>query len=607
MSGFAGIIQLDGAPADAKLAETMTRLAERHGGDTFVVHCQKEFAFGHSLLRITPESATETQPFSKDGNIWILGDVRIDAREELAADLKKANLSAQLSRPDIELVLMAFEVWGDACLDHLLGDFAFVVWDCREKRLFCARDSFGVKPFYYAFNDHAFIFSNNLDSMRAHPLVSDGRNEAFVADFLVFGHNLDERTTFYADIQRLPPSHFLTLGTMGSPQLRKYSRLIFDDRIEYENEEDYCGHFLTLFKRAVKDRLRTDAVGFELSGGMDSTSVAAIAAKLNDGNPLFSAKAITTDSSKIYPQFQDEEASFARTVSDQCGLIHETVEAGSQDDFYSYLDNPQPYAWPFAATTIHFADRTRQHGRVMLSGQGADPIMHSSGVPLLDMIRSNSRTLFLKTFIAEVKARKSLRGLGLRVFFNRDAPRIILPKVPKWLDEEELRLSGSIDRWNQLFNRSGRYPHGCHSELAYDELQMPFWSSLFENYYHDLLHGIDCRHPFFDLRLINFCFAIPPMVKENKGLLRKAMKDLLPDSILQREKAIVIGDMVQTRLHETGTKLFSDLAFSDSLPWIDVAIYRAALERYAKAERPDVFTIVCPLSLHMWTKKRLML
>ena len=131
MSGFAGIIQLDGAPADAQLVETMTRLAERHGGDAFNVHCQKEFSFGHSLLRTTPESATETQPFSKDGNIWILGDVRIDAREELAADLKKANLPAQLSRPDIELVLMAFEAWGDACLDHLLGDFAFVVWNRR--------------------------------------------------------------------------------------------------------------------------------------------------------------------------------------------------------------------------------------------------------------------------------------------------------------------------------------------------------------------------------------------------------------------------------------------------------------------------------------------
>ena len=605
MSGFAGIIQLDDAPTDAQLVETMTRLAERHGGDAFNVHCQKEFAFGHSLLRTTPESATETQPFSIDGNIWILGDVRIDAREELAADLKKANLSAQLSRPDIELVLMAFEAWGEACLDHLLGDFAFVVWNRREKRLFCARDSFGVKPFYYAFNDHSFIFSNNLDSVRAHPMVSDGRNEAFVADFLVFGHNLDESTTYFADIQRLPPSHSLTLGTSAVPQLRKYSQLSFDNRIEYKNEDDYCDHFLTLFKRAVQDRLRNNSVGFELSGGMDSTSVAAVAARLNSSNIHFSAKAITTDSSKVNPQ--DEEASYARVVADQCGLIHETVDAGSKADFYSYLDNSQPYAWPFAATTIRFADRMRSHGRVMLSGQGADPFMHGSGVPLLDAFRSGSPSLLLKTFITKAVARKSLRGHGIRAFFNGDMPRVIFPKVPEWLDREKLDLSGSIDRWMQLFYRPKRYPHGCHSELAYDELHMPFWSSLFENYYHDLLPGIDCRHPFFDLRLINFFFAVPPQVKENKLLLRRAMKDYLPDSVLQRGKANVVGDIVQKRLLEPGTDSFSNLSFSDSSPWINEQVYRAALERYAKAEKLDRFTIVCPLSLRKWTKKTLML
>ena len=602
MSGFAGVIQLDGAPADARLVETMTRLAERHGGDAFNVHCQKEFAFGHSLLRTTPESAAETQPFSMDGNIWILGDVRIDAREELAADLKKANLSAQLSRPDIELVLMAFEAWGDACLDHLLGDFAFVVWNRREKRLFCARDSFGVKPFYYAFNAHSFIFSNNLDSVLAHPMVADGRNEAFVADFLLFGHNLDESTTYYADIRRLPPSHSLTLGTPDEPQLRQYSRLIFDNRIDYKNEDDYCGHFLTLFKQVVQDRLRTDSVGFELSGGMDSTSVAAVAARLNSGNHLFSAKAITTDSSKINPH--DEEAFYARIVSDQCGLIHETIEAGSQADFYSYLDTPQPYAWPFPATTIRFADRMRQHGRVMLSGQGADPFMHGSGVPLLDAFRSGSTSLLLKTLTKEIAARKSLRGHGIRAFFNGDMPRVIFPKVPEWLDREKLDLSGSIDRWMQLFYRPKRYPHGCHAELAYDELHMPFWSSLIENYYHDLLHGIDCRHPFFDLRLINFFFSVPAQVKENKRLLRRAMKDYLPGSILQRGKAVVVGDMVQKTLFELGTDSFSDLSFGDSSPWINEQVYRAALERYANAEKLDRFTIVCPLSLSKWTKKK---
>ena len=605
MSGFAGIIQLDDKPVEAALVERLTRLAERHGGDAFSTHCEMNFGFGHSLLRATTEQANETQPFSLDGNTWITGDVRIDARDELVEGIKSKGGNCHSGQPDIELVLHAYNTWGDECQDHLLGDFAFAIWNRKERSLFCARDSFGVKPFYYARLGQLFVFSNEIGSILSHPAVTDEGNDNAVSDYLAFGYNLDEQTTYFAHVQRLPPSHVLTLKADRSPRLIRYSRLVFDNRIEYENNVEYIDHFLFLFKQAVTDRLRTDSPAFELSGGLDSTSVATLAAYLNRDNPNFSGKAITTDSSKINPL--SEEAEYARAVAVNAGLIHETIDAGLESDFYTYLGTSQPYAWPFAATTLRFADKVRQHGCVLLSGQGADPFFQGSGDYLLDLFRNGSISEFLRIFTGEVIKRKSFRGHGLRAFFQRDKPRIVLQELPSWLEQDALRESGSIERWKELFYSPGRHPRSCRCEFAYDELRMPFWTHLFESYYHDLLIGIDCRHPFFDIRLINYLFAIPPLLKKDKNLLRQAMSGLLPNSVLNRKKTPVYGDIVQERLASQNKLALPDLEFSASSRWVNGEKYSENLRTYANGEKRDRFTIINPLSLQLWIEKRIML
>lgn len=601
MSGFAGIIHLDKKPVDARLSEKLARRTERHGGDAFSVHCDRDFGFGHCLLRTTQQSANETQPFSLDGNVWITGDVRIDAREELIDQLNSKGEKGHAAQPDIELIAHAYRAWGEQCPDHLLGDFAFAAWNQQEQRLFCARDSFGVKPFYYARLGLLFVFSNDIGSILEHPAVTAELNQNAVADYLAFGYNLDEKTTCYANIQRLPPSHVLTLKGESTPRITRYTRLVFDQRIEYQHDEEYAEQFLHLFKQAVQDRLRTNTPAFELSGGMDSTSVATISAELNRDNPGFSGKAITTDSSKM--DSLDEEANHARIVAERAGLDHDTVDAGLESDFYTFLDTAQPYAWPFAATTLRFARMVRQHGCVMLTGQGADPVLRGSGSTLLDSWRSLSPGRFILRLAGDMIQSKTLRGHGLRPVLQRKKPRISLPDLPGWLDHEVLQRNGSIDRWKQLFYSPGRHPAGCQSELAYDELRMPFWSHLFESYYHDLLCGIDCRHPFFDIRLINYLFAIPPLLKQNKSLLRQAMKGVLPDSILSRKKAVVLGDIVQIQLRarQDLTAPGRDLSAGSGL--VNEEIYRGELRQYAAGAQSNSFTILNPLSLQLWTEK----
>ena len=219
MSGIAGVFHLDGRPVDRALIEAMTDSIAFRGPDGQQVWTGGCVAFGHSLLKTTFEAETESQPASMDGQVWITADARIDGRDDLARELGLP--PAALSRPDCELIIHAYARWGEACVEHLLGDFAFAIWDARARKLFCARDHFGIKPFYYAHLGSAFAFSNTLNCVREHPTVSDELNEQAIADFLVFDYNHEIATTTFADIRRLPPAHTLVV-TSGGVVVRRY-------------------------------------------------------------------------------------------------------------------------------------------------------------------------------------------------------------------------------------------------------------------------------------------------------------------------------------------------------------------------------------------------
>ena len=135
-----------------------------------------------------------------------LANARIDGREELIEKLK-GKVALNQSPTDAELILYAYEAWGEDCVKHLIGDFAFAIWDNRSQRLFCARDHFGVKPFFYSCAGNDFIFSDNLNELRRDARVSDALDEIAIGDYLVFGLNQDLSSTTFKDIRRLPQSH----------------------------------------------------------------------------------------------------------------------------------------------------------------------------------------------------------------------------------------------------------------------------------------------------------------------------------------------------------------------------------------------------------------
>src|SRR6267154_195403 len=220
-----------------------------------------------------------TGDWSSDVCLPIFADARIDAREELIAKLKAKCASAgelSLATPDARLILLAYDAWGDACVEHLIGDFSFAIWDAHERRLFCARDQFGVKPFFYAHLGSLVIFSNTLNCIRQHPAVSNRLNDLAIADFLLFDLNQDPATTSFVDVQRLPPAHTLTCER-ERVSVRRYWELSVTTPIHFSRDEEYVERFRELLDLAVADRLRTESAGVLMSGGLDSPTVAASA------------------------------------------------------------------------------------------------------------------------------------------------------------------------------------------------------------------------------------------------------------------------------------------------------------------------------------------
>src|SRR5260370_20693555 len=212
---------------------------------------------GHTMPRTTRESLGERQPASLDGRFWIAADARLDDRVAFIAELQRSGRRVRPDAPDSELLLHAYATWGTPCVEHLRGDFSFAIWDARNKQLFCGRDHFGIKPFYYVQQGDLFLFSNPLNCLRMHSGVSAELNDAAISEFLIIGLNCDKATTSFRDIQRLPPAHSLSISPEGL-KVRRYWTPPTDGRIRYSKPEEDVEQFQSLFQAAVAHRLRHD-------------------------------------------------------------------------------------------------------------------------------------------------------------------------------------------------------------------------------------------------------------------------------------------------------------------------------------------------------------
>ena len=455
MSAIAGIVNVDGAPVDRDLLWT----------DGNVGFAQ--------------------QPFTLDGEVWLIADARIDGAGQF---------------PDDETILRAYEKLGENCVDHLIGDFAFVIWDKRLRRLFCARDHFGVKPFFYARVGNSFIFSNVMNTLRRDSRVSDALNENAVGDYLAFGLNQDLTTTIFRDIQRLPAGHTLSLANRAITTRRYWAPLVKDE-IRFRDPQAYVDRFNELFTAAIKDRLRTERVSISMSGGLDSTTIAVIAREYSAVQGF----------SNVYDQLiPDEERHYSTLAASAIGIPIHHNDADKYGLFEGEMNQPEPFL--ISPLGGQFDDLMRlmaANAPVALTGYDGDALMNEAtgGRPLLRRI-------------------KRIKEKPIRV------------EYPAWIDESFAKRINLEERWCEPASVNSRRPATLRA------LQSRVWAPLFEGYdKHVTQLPLEVRHPFTDVRLVEYLLAIPTKPWcVNKHILRCAMKDRLPAAVVNRPKTSLAGD-----------------------------------------------------------------
>src|SRR5579872_6431713 len=276
MSGMCGVYRRNGAPATGDCVSRMLANLRHRGPDAHAAWHNNSIEFGHVMLYVTPESLSEVLPLVRE-NCAITCDARIDNRRELMQMLASDLDSVQPA--DSELILAAYRQWGQSCVDRLLGDFAFAIWDGARQELFCASDPMGVKSLYYHLTSQAYFFASEVKALVSLPEVPRRLNELRVAEYLVTLFE-DRSGTFYEGILRLPGGHVMVVGREKA-SVRQYWQLDYTRELRLGSDQEYVEGFLDVFTEAVRCRTRSAfPVGSALSGGLDSSSVACVARNL---------------------------------------------------------------------------------------------------------------------------------------------------------------------------------------------------------------------------------------------------------------------------------------------------------------------------------------
>jgi asparagine synthase (glutamine-hydrolysing) len=588
---------------DRALLQALAHFLSYRGPDWRDTWSNGPIGFGHTLLRTTRESQLERQPASLDGQLFITADARIDCREELRIKIAEKNYGTPgRTATDSELILHSYATWGAECVQHLRGDFAFAIWDARKKLLFCARDHFGVKPFYYADLGDLFLFSNTLDCLRQHPEVSGDLNDAAIGDFLLFGLNCDAATTSFRDIRRLPAAHAMTISSEGL-RLQRYWSPPTDGRIRYQRAEDYVEHFQILLQGAVADRMTPDRTGIWLSGGLDSGTIAATARELSGrAGGAQDLRAYTVVYESLFP---DEEGAFARQTADFLGMPIQFIPMDGVQPFERWddpsLNIPEPVDNPCFAGLFDQYRTVSKGCRVVLTGEGNDSLMHFQMWPYIqDMARNREwQKLFAET-LRYARIRPSpLPGIWRRAknLFGKDAST---PECPRWLAPEfvrRLNLRERAKQWSRLLPDS--QPHPVLTE-GHASLSSSYWSSMFEIEDPGVTRcAVELRHPFLDLRVVNFLLALPPFpLFFEKKLLRQAVSGRLPESIRTRRKSPLAGDPLVAHFRQRPPAWMDHLAWSEEIEaYVDKSVLSVFREETLLA-KPE--TNIRPFCLNFW-------
>jgi len=623
MSGISGVVHFDGRPAERKTLEAMAAAASHRGPDGIRHHASGPAGLSHLALDVTPEDARERQPLA-DGGLALAADARVDNREELLRSLRLPKSST-----DAEVVLASYGRWGAESAAHLVGDFAFCVWDGGRGRLYAARDAMGMRSLYYRSEGGRFLFGTEAKQILAAPGVPRRIFEPALGAHLAGPYGLPE-WSFYEGISQLAPAHALVADADGV-RVWRYWEPDADLRIEYSSEEEYAEHFLEVFTESVRARMRSaKPVGLFLSGGMDSGSVASVAGRMArlGGSPAPSFRAY----SWAFEELADsDERHISEGIARHYGFRAVDVPADDMWPLKGYPDHgpdaDSPLIWVYEPLHERTLSMARSDGvGIMMSGDRGDEMVGDWVFDHPGLLRARR----FMTLYEELRAHGRMNGVSTRAAFVNYLLKPALDEMwpdgmgfakrvrrsfggsripaayPDWVRPEFARridLEGIIAESEPRTTMSGharRIRYGRIFSYAIARLlsvNERTWSRF----------GLSFADPFSDRRLAEFVLAVPQWrvqsARRPKRVARLAMRGVMPEESLRTAGKIIPESLFDRGFKDRARDTVLDLTTNSEAAargYLDEKAFHAHYDAFLRGEPTIDFW--WPVNLEMWLR-----
>ncbi|MGA7799192.1 MAG: XrtA/PEP-CTERM system amidotransferase [Gammaproteobacteria bacterium] len=558
MCGIAGIFDPRGpSPIDEAVLGSMNDVQQHRGPDDAGVHIEPGVGLGHRRLSIIDLGSGHQPLYNEDGTVAVVYNGEIYNFEELAKELGQRGHRFR-THCDTEVIVHAWEEWGEDCVQRFRGMFAFALWDRRRQTLFMARDRLGIKPLYYGtLPDGTFVFGSELKALSRHPDFPRDLDPAAVEEYFAYGYVPEPRTIF-THAHKLEPGHTLTLkrGAACAAQPVQYWDVAFSAS-RTASTADVEEELIARLREAVKIRMVADVpLGAFLSGGVDSSAVVAMMAGLSDG-PVNTCAISFGD-----PAFN--EAQYAARVAAHCHADHHVEQVDADD--YGLVDRlaelyDEPYADSSAIPTYRVCELARKRVTVALSGDGGDENF------------AGYRRYRWHTYEERLRSwlpgglRRPLFGAAARLYPKADwAPKVLRAKstlqslarssiegyfhsVSVLGDPLRSRLFSPAFRRtlaghhaiDVLMRHAASAPQDALSLVQYLDFKTYLPGDILTKVDRaSMAHSLEVRVPILDHQFVEWVAQLPPEMKldgrEGKAVFKSALRKCLPDDILYRPK-----------------------------------------------------------------------
>lgn len=576
MCGLAGIISFNNAKISKGLIKKMTDSLIHRGpdGEGFWINSDEKVALGHRRLAIIDLSENANQPMvcRKTGNVIVFNG-EIYNYLELRNELKLKGYSFY-TNSDTEVLLALYDLKKENCLCDLNGMFAFAIWDVKEQKLFCARDRFGEKPFYYYIDQNQFVFASEMKAIWSYGIKKELKQNA-LENYVCDGKlEYEDGVIFFKHIRAIPPACYLKINLHDKKtEIKRYYTINIENDNRKLNFNDAKNLFYEMMENSVKLRLRSDvAVGSSFSGGIDSSSIVYLVNKLEGYK-----KKIYTFSAR-FKNFEKDEGYYIKKFIDQYPSV---INYSIWPNETNFLEETKKLVYhqeePFGSASI-FAQwcvmrLAKEHGViVLLDGQGADEILGG----YKSCVNYFMREMIFKNYFLYLK----------EIFLYNSRQSYPEWKIERYEKNETIRMK--LGRWKILMTRNhNKIPYNFNYHLreitTHDNDLVTLLRYADRN---SMAFSREIRLPFLDFKLVDFLFNLPSHFKFKNGwtkyILRKSFEDKLPDEIVWRKTKIgyeppqarwflmpQIQEIIknQARLFDVDLKSFDNSGYINNIYW----------------------------------------